>query len=606
MSEIEYTSWARNIRQLADCVRELEPVAREMKLRPLEQRAWNGPLFQHLRTEVSDDEPVIRVAITSGTNTGKSTVFNQLVGAAVSRTEKEATKTRHPVCIVPQGMFQPARLQELFPDFQVRPWKSEMDAVEPGADDILIVREDPEGHQSRRLMLLDTPDVDGVLKENWRRAELVRNAADVLIVTLTMQKYNDNEIIQFFRAAARSDKTFIIVFNFIDWPDDREVCRRWLQSFEQKTGTQAHFVYAVPFDPQAARELSLPFHPLTRGARDLETDLAELRFAEIKIRSLTGSLREVLDPETGVVTFLREVRTAAARYGKTRENLVRVVKSRPVRGPKLPQHIAWKPFAEWLESRNISWAVRIHAGYRWVWTKMTSWITGGQSKEEAERQFRDEEWECYSAALHQILDEIDRLREQGDHHTRDVLGPIPTGPERKALFDEIRKQYGALPLANEEFDQYVAEELDRLKEQRPAMIQSIEFGVVATAVVRPLITVGVFALPELGAQAAAEAATHAVQHAAADASVAVAIDAGAEGSSRFAFGQFLARIFAEYYRLRAVKLTAILEGQVIGPALHRAEQLAAAAELPALKRAEELAGELARELEKLPEATGVT
>ena len=31
-----------------------------------------------------------------------------------------------------------------------------------------------------RLVLLDTPDIDGTLRENWHRAELVRNAADVI------------------------------------------------------------------------------------------------------------------------------------------------------------------------------------------------------------------------------------------------------------------------------------------------------------------------------------------------------------------------------------------------------------------------------------------
>ena len=58
-------------------------------------------------------------------------------------------------------------------------------------DDLLVWREDPTGRQPERLILLDTPDIDGTLRENWHRAELVRNAADVLIAVLTQQKYND-------------------------------------------------------------------------------------------------------------------------------------------------------------------------------------------------------------------------------------------------------------------------------------------------------------------------------------------------------------------------------------------------------------------------------
>jgi len=636
MPELEYKHWARQIRELADCVAVLGPAARAMKLQPIEQRGWFGPLFHHLRTEVSEDEPAIRVAITSGTNTGKSTVFNQLVGAAISRTEKEATKTKHPVCVVPQGTASAARLAELFPDFTIRPWQSEHDAVAEGADDILILREDPSGRQSRRLILLDTPDVDGVLKENWRRAELVRNAADVLIVTLTMQKYNDNDIVQFFRSAAQGEKTFIVVFNFIDWPEDREICQKWLHSFEQKIGTQAHFAYAVPYDPQGAREFNLPFYPLTAQAVDLGRDLAELKFSEIKVRSLTGSLRQVLHEETGVSTFLREVRARAHQFMRARDTLVKEIKARNVAVPALPSHLAWRPFARWLETRKLTWAVRVHGWYRKAWEVVTRPLPFTQTPEEREAEFRRKEWQSYSDALHQILDSMDRWREQGNQIMKDALGPSLAGPERKQLFDDIRTAYEALPLANEDFDQYVMQKLDELRDRRPHLIRSIEYGIVGTAVARPVISISLFALPmsevaahastqaalasaqealaqasseaahQAASQALAQAGTQAAQHTAtavaADATVALAGEATAQGSSRLALMQFLAGIFAEYYRLRAIKLTAILEERIIGPAMHRLDELSAVAGSEELSRAAALCATLKEAITQVEQA----
>jgi hypothetical protein len=43
---------------------------------------------------------------------------------------------------------------------------------------------------------------DGTLRENWHRAELVRNACDVIVAVLTQQKYNDAAVRDFFAAAA--------------------------------------------------------------------------------------------------------------------------------------------------------------------------------------------------------------------------------------------------------------------------------------------------------------------------------------------------------------------------------------------------------------------
>ncbi len=278
-----------------------------------ESAPWHGALFQKLLPQVKE-EPFLVVAVAGGTNTGKSVVFNHLVGGAVSRSHPNATQTKHPVCVVPTGFADRHSLADIFPDFDVQSWSDENDPLDEGSDHLLFAREDPTGVQPSRLVLLDTPDIDGTLKANWRRAELVRHAADVLVCILTQQKYNDAAIREFFRAATDADKTVIVVFNMVHWPRQQELCRGWLEHFSRETGVEPADVYAVPWDPDAAEQIELPFYALTPGATSLRADLADLQFDAIKVRSLRGSLRQIVDPHEGLPTFLAAIDRKSAEY----------------------------------------------------------------------------------------------------------------------------------------------------------------------------------------------------------------------------------------------------------------------------------------------------
>ena len=122
------------------------------------------------------------------------------------------------------------------PAFELAAWTSEDDAVAEGPSNRLIHREDPAGVQPPNLVLLDTPDVDGAIPVNWDRARLISHSADVLIAILTQQKFNDAAVRRFFREAAEADKTILVVFNMVEWPEDREHCPRWLETFCKGTG----------------------------------------------------------------------------------------------------------------------------------------------------------------------------------------------------------------------------------------------------------------------------------------------------------------------------------------------------------------------------------
>ena len=65
------------------------------------------------------EAPYLVVAVAGGTNIGKSTMFNHLVGFPASRVHPDATQTRHPVCLLPRGFSRRHDLERVFPAFEL-------------------------------------------------------------------------------------------------------------------------------------------------------------------------------------------------------------------------------------------------------------------------------------------------------------------------------------------------------------------------------------------------------------------------------------------------------------------------------------------------------
>ena len=334
---MEYSTWSGQIVKLAEKVSHLEAKATPLGVPSPGSTTWHANLFQKLLPQVTE-APYLVVAVTGGTNIGKSTMFNHLVGFPASRVHPDATQTRHPVCLLPGGFSQRHDLERVFPAFELHAWLSEDDAVAEGPSNRLIHREDPTGVQPANLVLLDTPDVDGAIPVNWDRARLISHAADVLIAVLTQQKFNDAAVRRFFREAAEADKTILVVFNMVEWPEDREHCPRWLQTFSKGTGAMPAHVYAVSRDRAAARDNRLTFHSLSAGSTDPRRDLAELRFTEIKVRSLRGALRQMLEPREGLPAYLHELKNIAEENREARDAIRRAVQTK-MDAPELPGHI---------------------------------------------------------------------------------------------------------------------------------------------------------------------------------------------------------------------------------------------------------------------------
>jgi hypothetical protein len=601
-SRMEYSTWSRRIADLAGALSRLEAEATVLGVPSPGSTAWHANLFQKLLPQVTE-APYLIVAVAGGTNIGKSTVFNHLVGFPASRVHPDATQTKHPVCLFPRDFCRNHEPARVFPAFELGSWTSEDDAVAEGPSNRLVYREDPTGLQPPNLVLLDTPDVDGAIPVNWDRARLIAHSADVLMAILTQQKFNDAAVRRFFREAADADKTVLVVFNMVEWPEDRDHCLRWLETFCKGTGARPAHVYAVPRDRAAARENRLSFHPLSEGSTEPRGDLAELRFTEIKVRSLRGALRQMLEPREGLPAYLEVLRARAEENREARQIIHDTVQIK-LEAPELPGHIVTGEIWRWLEPRRTRFDRAVHRFYGKVGGAVMKWLPGHRDPVKQEAEYIKAEQALLTRALEEIYAKLELVERAAKPVLRRELEPVLSGTERRRAFDELQSRLAATPLLTDAYRQAIAGELERFEAEHPRMMRAIEWGLVATAVIRPAISIGMFGAADFVAHTALHVGTHSIVQIAVEVAAGAAGAAGGEGAIAGLAAparKLIADLFAEFYKERARLLAQVIHDCVLGVHLERIDRLAALAEGDDYRTAIRVAGDLSRELASLDE-----
>ena len=612
---LSYAVWAERVMALCDAVEVLDAAADGLGAEVPDDAAWRGQLFEKLRPQVAS-QPVIVAAICGGTNTGKSLIANALAGAPLSRSILEAARTRHPVASIPQSLSASAEVAGLFPGFSVQPWTSDDDALSDADDHLLFLRPETSGRQPDWLALLDTPDIDGTLCDNWARAQLVRDAADVLVAVLTQQKYNDAAVRDFFRAAARAGKTVIVVFNMIEWPQQRPRLAGWLEGFTAGTDVRPAAVFAIPWDREAAacgepqfydvseeirgQPSTAELSPLT--GRDLVQRLAAQDYLAVKRDAMRGALAVVVDPHRGLPAWLTRLEDQAASWQEAC-----VLISERVRVqldlPPVPRELVWNEVWSWLEPKRSGFDLTVSRVYRvagrgigWAGRRM------GLLVDPAQRQadHAAEELSALKAALGDFLDRLDAVaREQPELEA--ALGPVLSDGDRQSWFAELARRHAAMPLISRDYAAFVREELDRFERENPGTVRLILTALNVGAVARPAVTVG---LGLAGAAAVPPAAAAAgglsvfvhnlgdvVVGAAASLAGETAIEATAAGMK-----SLLERLFAGWAAERGDLLARMIHEVVMGDALGVLESRAEVGQRAEIQQARQLLRELTADL----------
>lgn len=159
--------------------------------REIDLRSWNHMIDGKLLPRLSPDFPLI-AAICGGGSSGKSTLFNSIVGDRLSPSGGSAGINRRILVTAPGEIFRRKEfVSTLFEPFgaQSKPLEDQQELTVPGCPLYLLNNAVP-----RNMVLMDTPDFDTGARGSYTNREVVQQAleaADLLIYIFTNANYNN-------------------------------------------------------------------------------------------------------------------------------------------------------------------------------------------------------------------------------------------------------------------------------------------------------------------------------------------------------------------------------------------------------------------------------
>ncbi len=592
-------------RRLYDVVQALQVKAEFLQPIALDGQEWYELLRQKLVPQLGED-PWLVAAVVGGTNIGKSVTFNHLAGTRASATSPLASGTKHPVCLVPPGFCDRHDLQAVFPDFTLHEWTAASAALEESDDHNLYWQTSSDLPST--LLVLDTPDIDSDARVNWVRADAVRRCADVLIAVLTQQKYNDAAVKEFFRKAGAEDKAVLVVFNQCLLPEDEQYWPVWLNTFCSETGITPDAVYLAPADRRAAEALELPFYerpwPLPSdwdpdsvsaesSIRNLNQDLSQLKFREIRIRTLRGSLKQVLDATDGVPRHLKQLSLASEELATASKRLSSdaVLKIRD--WPSPPNASFVEEIRVWWKARQQGWAKKVNSFYDTVGTGIAWPFKAARNAIQGEPvppidKYREAEWSAILTTVEELFDKLQWMADSGNRMVKPRIEAVLQASTRTQLIQRLKRHH-----ANVDFDaelkNMIAVEMASFSEDSPQLFQFYKQLHNVSAAVRPMTSVVLFSLgmgpageavAPLVAGAAANAVVHVVADVAGGTTAAVAGEAALSTVAGQGSGMLQAwfhRLHTRFTQLRVDWLTNLIREELLGD---MPEKMQTAANLP--------------------------
>ena len=571
---------AETTQQLYAAVVELQCTCSLLQLPPLEEREWFQLLKQKLLPQLQDDAFLV-TAVVGGTNIGKSVIFNHLAGCNASAVSPLASGTKHPVCLVPEGFTDHHDLQSFFEGFQIREATSSEEALVDCDEHRLFWRLSDQ--TAENLLILDTPDIDSDAQINWQRADYIRRCADVLIAVLTQQKYNDAAVKRFFRKAAEEDKVVLVVFNQCELPDDEAYWPFWLETFCRETGVQPEYVYVAPSDRRAAEENRLPFYERnpkpqenhseesdneTGVPHDISEDLSRLRFDEVKLRSLRGSLRHLVDAELGLPAYLREIDQKSSRFQSAVELLSADKLARMDDWPVIPNSLLIEAVRHWWQSQREGWSRTVHGFYNRLGGAVMWPLRAAGKKLHGEQvppteAYRRREWSAILETVEKSYERLKILCDSGNPMLQSRLEQLLGGVSRSDLLKRLEESHQQVDL-DAELKQLVEAELQSFRDESPQFYKFLKRVDQSAAVVRPAASVVLFftgfgPAGDAAAQLAANSAIQSVVHVAGGTVAAAVGDTALSGTASSGAGYLEAKFRKLHTAFTATRLEWLLK-----------------------------------------------
>lgn len=492
----------RLLHELQDALQSLESCSAALELSPLANREWYQLLAEKLLPQI-DQQSYLVLAVVGGTNIGKSVVFNHISGCRASATSPLASGTKHPTCLL-SSKFETNLLGTIFQGFDIRESDAPENAIQESDRDLLFWRKSDATPEN--LLVLDTPDIDSDAEINWDRADKIRRSADVLVAVLTQQKYNDAAVKQFFRKAASEDKAVVIVFNQCLLPDDEQYWPHWVGTFCEETGIDPELIYLSPHDRESAEKNELPFYlrhwPIEEREQtdnerhDLLADFSRLRFKDIKLRTLRGSLATVTDRNKGVPDYLYDVRRKSGDFQHAMELVATQQLAEQKKWPAVPNALLIQSIRAWWAEQRTGWTAAVHGTYNTLGTGLM-WpfrFVARQYSGEAEdphAAYKKQEWQAILDVVESVFEKLNWMNELGNDLLKPRLEKLLSGHSRENLIQHLEQVHQEIDLSSE-LDRLVSTELATFKSDNPGYYDFFRKLDSIAAAARPMTSVALF------------------------------------------------------------------------------------------------------------------
>ncbi|MDR2642001.1 MAG: 50S ribosome-binding GTPase [Planctomycetaceae bacterium] len=494
---------------LYQSVKRLGTISNSCGVKLPEGEDWFELLSRKLLPQVGDCANLI-VAVMGGTNTGKSLIFNHIVGDNCSGVDYRASGTKHPVCVASGKISNPLDiLQRNFGNFNIETWSSPNQPLEPNTELRLFWK--TSNNLPNRILVIDTPDIDSDNERNWSCARGVRHASDVIIAVLTGQKYNDAIIRRFFREASEAAKPIIVVFNMINPERDLEHIPNWINQFCEETHTTPITILFAKFDANKSSALELPFYQSTTEVNplgnivDLRRVLTELHFDRIKSQTLVGAIRVIIDKTNGLPEFLNRIELAAKQFSKALKELEQSDNTTKIEWPAIPISILTEELRKWWhEEKRPIWSRKINDIYKSIGNKLIyplvklyeiivqKFSHNTNPNEKYGNQinlFKEKESAAVVTFIETIFNRLDNLARTDNHVLRREISMLTCGEKRVELLNRAKIVLEELEPLDTSLRKTIRNNLAQWTEKNPIKTNIIQSIDQALTLVRPAVTV---------------------------------------------------------------------------------------------------------------------
>ncbi len=173
-------------------------------------------LERDLLPRTAGGDTYLVTGIVGPNNSGKSALFNSLVGRELSPSVPSGGATRRLIGAAHPELLATLRAEPTLARFRLRPLgegaAAADEALRPCADPAeLLVASEP--GLPAALLLIDTPDFDSILEDNRMASESLLAVADLVIAVVTRHSYQNRAVVRFLERWFDHGRPWMLVYN---------------------------------------------------------------------------------------------------------------------------------------------------------------------------------------------------------------------------------------------------------------------------------------------------------------------------------------------------------------------------------------------------------